>query len=173
MPLDLCSRLRPPLPAGLIVAVAMGGAAALWPGPSAAAAGPFKPFVGQWTGGGEVISSNGLPERIRCRANYDESSGGAAMSQTIVCASASYRIDIQSYVEASEGRVQGSWREATRGISGELTGVLADGRFAGAVRGAGFTAQISLRSNGRRQAVEIRPSGGDIAEVHIELERRG
>ena len=95
------------------------------------------------------------------------------MSQTIVCASASYRIDIQSYVEASGRTVQGTWREETRNIAGELTGRIEGGRFEGAVIGPGFSAGISLWSNGRRQQVNIQPSpGGDIADVRIELERR-
>jgi hypothetical protein len=133
----------------------------------------FNLFVGNWTGAGEVIGSNGQRERIRCRADYEESMRGEALSQTIVCASPSYRIDIQSTVEAPGGRVQGRWSEATRGVSGQLSGTVQRGLFEGAVYGPGFTAGVSLRSNGRRQAVNIQPSpGGDIADVQIELERR-
>jgi hypothetical protein len=32
---------------------------------------------------------------------------------------------------------------------------------------------VSLKSNGKQQAVNIEPSGGDIADVTIELERHG
>ncbi len=174
MSLELSSRLRSSLSAGLVLAVVCGGAATLWSGQSAAAASPFEAFLGEWTGGGQVIGSNGDREHIRCRANYDDSKRGEALSQTIVCASPSYRIDIQSYVEASGQNVQGTWREDTRDISGHLTGSIEGGRFVGAVVGPGFSAQVSLRSNGRRQAVTIQPSpGGDIADVRIELERRG
>ncbi len=165
MSLKLSLPLRPSLSAGLVLAVAVGAAAAtLWPGRSAAAAGPFQAFVGDWTGGGQVIGSNGARERIRCRANYGESQQGEALSQTIVCASPSYRIDIQSYVAASAGSVQGTWREETRNLSGQVTGRIEGGRFVGAVVGPGFSAGLSLSSNGRRQAVTIQPSaGGDIA----------
>ena len=134
--------------------------------------GPFEPFSGAWTGGGQVVGANGDRERIRCRANYSQSKRGEAMTQSIVCASASYRMDIESYVEAAGGNVEGTWREATRDITGHLTGRLSDGRFSGAVFGPGFKAQISLASNGRRQEVTIQPSGGDIADVNIALERR-
>ena len=166
--------VRPTISAGLLLAAAFGGAAVTWPCPSAAAAGPFEAFVGDWTGSGQVVGANGERERIRCRANYGESSCGAAMSQSIVCASASYRIDIQSYVEATGPSVQGTWREQTRNISGQLKGRIEGGQFEGAVVGPGFSAQVSLKSNGRRQAVTIQPSGGgDIADVQIQLERRG
>ena len=97
---------------------------------------------------------------------------GDALNQSIVCASESYRIDITSFVQASGELVQGDWREATRDISGHLTGQIADGRFEGAVVGPGFSARVSLSSDGRRQAVNIEPSGGDITDVRVELHRR-
>ena len=172
MSLELSLRLRRPLSAGLMLAV-VGSAAGLWPEQSAVAAGPFQPFVGAWTGGGQITASNGTRERIRCRANYVEARRGEALAQTIVCASPSYRIEIQSSVVVSGQSVQGSWQETTRNISGQVTGTVQGGRFVGAVSGAGFTAQLSLRSNGRRQSVNIQPSAGDIADVQIELERRG
>jgi hypothetical protein len=168
------ARFRLPPLTGLFLAVAVAGAAALWPRPSAAAAGPFQAFIGDWTGGGQIVGSNGVREHIRCRASYSESKGGEAMSQTIVCASPDYRIDIQSYARASGRSVQGTWSEATRGVSGRLIGTVEGGLFEGAVYGPGFTTGVSLRSNGRRQAVAIQPSpGSDIAYVRIELERRG
>ncbi|HZZ60858.1 MAG TPA: hypothetical protein VFE63_06750 [Roseiarcus sp.] len=172
MSLRLSLPVHPSRSASLVLAVAL--AAALWPGRSAAAVSPFRPFIGNWTGGGQVIGSNGNRERIRCRANYGEAQQGVALSQTIVCASPSYRIDIQSYAQALGTTVQGTWREGTRNISGQLTGTLEGGQFRGSVVGPGFTAGISLSSNGRHQEVTIQPSpGGDIAAVRIELERRG
>jgi hypothetical protein len=158
---------------GLIPAVAVAAAAAVWPTERAAAAGPFQPFVGEWTGGGRVTGANGDREPIRCRAKFAESQRGEALSQTIVCASASYRVDIQSYVEASGRTVQGTWSEQTRGVSGHLTGRIEGGLLEGAVYGPNFTAGVSLKSNGKQQAVNIEPSGGDIAAVTIELARRG
>ena len=39
------------------------------------------------------------------------------------------------------------------------------GHFDGSIVGPGFTAAISLTSNGHRQAVSVRPQGGDINDV--------
>jgi hypothetical protein len=161
------------LKCGIVPAVAVAAAAAVWSTQSAAAASPFQAFVGEWTGSGQVVGANGNRERIRCRASFAESQRGEALSQTIVCASASYRIDIQSYAKASGRTVQGAWSEGTRGVSGQLTGRIEDGLFEGAVIGPGFSAGVSLNSNGRQQAVNIEPRGGDIAGVTIELERHG
>jgi len=72
------------------------------------AASPFERFLGVWTGGGQIVGTNGHRESIRCRAEYAEAKDGAALSQTIVCASESFKFDIQSYAEASRDSVQGT-----------------------------------------------------------------
>jgi hypothetical protein len=152
-------------------AVSLAAAVGLVAMQPAAAAGPFQKFTGSWSGSGEVVGSRGDRERIRCRASFSEAEGGSALNQTIVCASASYRIDITSYVQASGSAVQGHWSESTRNVNGQLVGRVEDGHFDGAVSGPGFTAQVSLSARGRRQAISIRPQGGDISDVRVQLER--
>ncbi len=154
----------------LALAVAVGLAA---PQSVALAASPFDRFVGEWTGGGQIIGSNGHRESIRCRAEYVEAKEGAALNQTIVCASESFKLDIHSYAEASGESVQGYWRETGRDLSGHMTGRISEGRFEGEIVAPTFTAAISLASNGRTQTVSIQPRGGDISNVRIELKRRG
>jgi hypothetical protein len=132
---------------------------------------PFRNFLGQWSGKGQVVGSDGHRESIRCRAEYSSAKDGEALNQTIVCASESFKFDITSYVEASGESVQGTWREVTRDVSGSLTGRIAENLFSGQISSITFTAAISLTSNGRTQAVSIRPSGGDVADVRIELQR--
>jgi hypothetical protein len=143
------------------------------PKPAALAASPFDRFVGDWRGGGEVVGSNGHRESIRCRAEYSEAKDGAALNQTIVCASESFKFDIQSYAEASGDSVQGYWREANRDVSGHMTGRISEGQFVGEITATTFTAALSLTSNGRTQTVDIKPGAGDIFDVRIELKRRG
>jgi len=142
--------------------------------PSAAmAAGPFDKFIGSWSGAGQIVGANGHREPIRCKAEYTEEKAGAALDQTIVCASESYKLDIHSYVEAAGDAVQGFWKEAARDVSGHVTGRISGGRFDGEFSAAAFAAAISLTSNGRSQAVSIQPRGGDISAVRIEMARRG
>ena len=162
------------LPGAKALALSFCLAAAFGPATTeAAAAGPFDRFVGSWTGSGHVIGTKGDRERIRCRASYWEAESGSVLNQSIVCASDSYRIEITGYVQASGSEVQGSWKEHAQNASGQLTGQIQDDRFDGSVIGPGFTAAISLTSNGRRQAVSIRPQGGDISDVQLELQRHG
>jgi len=157
-----------------LTALGFAAAASVAAAPSVADAGrPFEMFAGEWNGSGQIVDSKGARERIRCRADFTEAHEGAALNQSIVCASSSYKIDISSYAEASGGSVKGTWSESTRGFTGQLTGRVGNGRFEGVVIGPGFSASVSLTSNGRRQAVTIQPQGGEIADVRIELERGG
>ncbi|MBV8289454.1 MAG: hypothetical protein JOZ35_21285 [Hyphomicrobiales bacterium] len=152
---------------GLTLAVALNGHSA-----AASTASPFQKFVGAWTGGGQIIATNGHREAIRCRAEFSVAKAGSALNQAIVCASESFKLNITTYAEAAGETVQGYWREATRDVSGHLTGHIGDGVFDGEISAAAFTASISLTSNGRSQAVSIKPRGGDVSDVRIELGRR-
>jgi hypothetical protein len=161
-------RAPPPLRT-LVLALAAGLLAAP---PVGLAAGPFQSFAGGWSGVGQVVGSNGHHEAIRCRAEYSEAKGGAALNQTIVCASESFKLDIHSYVEASGESVQGYWRESGRDVSGHITGHIAGGRFEGEIVAPTFTAGVQLTSNGRAQTVSFQPHAGDISDVRVELKRR-
>jgi hypothetical protein len=143
------------------------------PKPAALAASPFERFLGVWTGGGQIVGTNGHRESMRCRAEYSEAKNGAALNESIVCASESFKFDIQSYAEASGDSVQGYWRESSHDVSGNMTGRISAGQFVGEFSAPAFSASISLTSNGRTQTVSIHPRGGDISDVRIELKRRG
>jgi len=161
-----------PLP-GLLLAAALAGAALLSPAAaSAQSASPFAGFAGNWRGSGEVIGADGNREPIRCRATYEISENGGALTQTLLCASASYRVDVNSYVVADGQNAQGYWREATRQVQGHVTGHIANGQFEGTVTGSTFTAQLSLRATGSKQTVDIKPQGANVSEVQVALSRQ-
>ena len=61
----------------------------------------------------------------------------------------------------------------TRNISGNLVGRITKGRIDATVHGGAFTAAISIMPSGKRQAVAIRPSSGDVAKVTITLTKSG
>jgi hypothetical protein len=137
---------------------------------AAQSAGPFAKFDGNWRGSGQVTGADGRHERISCRAAYSIPPSGAALSQSLVCASDSYRFQVQSDVVVIDGHsVQGRWQETTRNATGELLGQVSDGQFRGTVTGPGFTAEISIRMNGSKQAVVITPHGSNVANVDIVL----
>jgi hypothetical protein len=138
----------------LLFAISIGGAMLLWPQAGMAQLdGPFAKFSGSWRGSGQVIGTDGNSEKIRCRANYSASARGEALSQSLVCASDSYRVDIHSYVVADGHSVQGYWQETTRNVSGHLTGQVGDGQFADA-RPASETSTVAVSP--ARQLIEDR-----------------
>jgi hypothetical protein len=144
-----------------------------WPHVVAAqVAGPFARFDGHWRGIGRVTDVNGKTERIACRADYSIPPSGAAVSQSLVCASDSYRFEVQSDVVVEGGHnIRGRWEETTRHAEGDLVGKISDEDFEGTVTGTGFTAGISIRMAGNKQAVVITPHGSDIVRVDIVMAR--
>ena len=160
-------------PFGKFAALLVISALSAWPTVSfAASAGPFRPFLGNWQGSGSITSSDDRREPITCRATYQNGDDDSSLTQSLVCASDSFRLNIETNATAADGQLQGQWQETTRGVQGQLSGQIGRGDFEGTVTGAGFTAQISIRAAGKRQEVHIQPSAGDIRSVDISLSKR-
>jgi hypothetical protein len=136
--------------------------------------GPFLELSGHWSGAGTVTMTDGATERIRCKAAYAVNATGKAVQQTLRCASDSYsyRFEISSNIISEGGSLSGSWAEATRGASGNISGRASGAEIVVNVAGAGFTAHLDLRTQGDRQSVTIRPQGGtDVTAVSIALHK--
>lgn len=131
--------------------------------------GPFAGLAGDWRGAGRVVGTKGDSEPIKCRATYIVSPDGAGLSQSLVCASDSYRFDIRSEVISNGSTVHGTWQETTRDANGNFNGRVRDGLFEGTVSGPGISARLSLRTTGGKQVVSIEPQGTDITKVDITL----
>jgi hypothetical protein len=134
--------------------------------------GPFADLSGYWTGGGNITMSNGSSERIRCKATYAVNDSGKSLNQSIRCASDSYRLEISANVTVSAGAVSGSWTEATRHATGNLSGRASGSEIQARVDGTGFSAGLQVRFHGDKQTVSIRPTEGtDVASVAITLHK--
>jgi hypothetical protein len=132
-----------------------------------AQSGPFAGFDGSWSGTGTVSLSDGSTERVRCRATY-KVDGGNALTQTLRCASDSYKFDLTSNVTSQGNQVSGNWSEASRGIYGNLNGRAGGGQIDVFVEAAGFAATITLTTRGNKQSVSIN-SKGEIRGVQISM----
>ena len=129
---------------------------------------PFAGLAGFWSGAGSVTLDDGSTEKIRCRATYAVSGNGAGLNQTLVCASDSYKFDLSSNVTSDGNHISGSWSEASRNIVGNLQGTAGRGQINVAVEAVGFSAHLTLRTNGNKQTVQI-SSQGDIRDVSITM----
>jgi hypothetical protein len=120
----------------------------------AQAGGPFAGMAGNWAGGGTVTLDDGSRERLRCRASY--AVAGASMTMTLTCASDAYRFQLSANVVDQGGAVSGTWSEASRNISGSLSGRGGGGSFEVVASTGGFNASISLRTAGNKQSINMR-----------------
>ncbi|MGB6327166.1 MAG: hypothetical protein WBG11_15715 [Methylocella sp.] len=134
--------------------------------------GPFLGLSGHWSGAGTVTLTNGATERIRCKAAYAVNPTGKSLQQTLRCASDSYRLEISSNVVSEGGSLSGSWAEATRGVSGNISGRASGAEIVANVAAAGFAARLDVRIQGDKQSVTIRPQGDtEVSAVAISLRK--
>ncbi len=138
----------------------------------AAVSSPFVAMAGSWSGGGVLSTTDGMQERLRCRASYDVAAGGAELRLNLKCASQSYNFDLASEVQYRGGAISGSWSEASRNASGTISGRAAGDHIEAAARGENFSANLSLTTRGGQQTVSIRPQGTNVTAVSIALNRR-
>ena len=151
-----------------IKAAAVGAALLLSVSASHAQSGPFAGFGGTWSGNGTVALSDGTTERIRCKADYKVNGSGLGLKQNLRCASDSYKFDLSSDVTSQGDRISGNWSEASRNVFGNLQGTAGGGQIDVFVEAAGFAANLTLRTSGNRQTVQI-SSKGEIRGVTITM----
>jgi len=137
-----------------IIAAAVLFLAAMFGAPAHAQYGPFAGLTGRWSGGGTVSLDDGSTERIRCRAAY--AVAGPRLAMTLLCASDSYRFELQANAVAEGADISGTWSEASRGVTGTLQGRGGGGNIDVTASAAGFDARISLTTRGNRQSVVLR-----------------
>jgi len=129
---------------------------------------PFLGFEGAWSGTGTVALSDGTTERIRCKADYKVNGTGLGLKQNLHCASDSYKFDLSSDVTSQGDRISGNWSEASRNLFGNLQGTAGGGQMQVFVEANGFAANLTLRTSGNKQTVQIN-SKGEIKGVNITL----
>jgi hypothetical protein len=151
-----------------VKAAAVGAALMLSMSASHAQSSPFAGFNGSWFGTGTVSLSDGSTEHIRCKADYKVNASGLNLKQSLHCASDSYKFDLSSDVTSQGDRISGNWSEASRNVFGNLQGTAGGGQIDVFVEASGFAANLTLRTSGNRQTVQI-SSKGDIRGVNITL----
>jgi len=132
----------------------------------------FSGMAGAWTGTGTIAVNNNR-EKLRCRANYNVSNGGATVDLQIRCASDSYKFDLSGGVNAVNGNVSGTWSESAHGAAGEIAGTVKGGVISARATGPYFSAHLSLRTTGNTQAVSLNSPGSQISSVTMQLSKGG
>jgi hypothetical protein len=135
----------------------------------AALASPIEDMNGYWSGSGSVVLSNGNTERVKCSVFYKVSEGGTQIRQAMRCASADYKIDALAELRVRGEKVSGSWEEKTYSATGEVSGRFADNNFVLSIKGANFTAAMSVSLSDCKQNISISPQGLDVTRISIGL----
>lgn len=128
----------------------------------------FAGLAGAWSGTGAISLANGSQERLRCKGKYSVGSSGSQLAIDLRCASDSYRVDLGSNLVSRGGAITGKWTEASRGISGSVSGREAGGAIDALVEAPGFAATLSVATRGNRQSFSMR-SQGEIRNVSLNL----
>jgi hypothetical protein len=128
-------------------------------------------MAGSWSGSGRISISQGVTERIRCKARYDVAGTGTTVDLRLRCASDSYKFELLSNVSYQNGQVMGYWTEKTYGISGRVSGNVKPGQVDVRIESPQFSALMTVRTNGNRQSISIRAAGQNFSESSITLSR--
>jgi len=153
------------------ISAALLAAALLSPIAAHAVSGPFAALAGAWSGGGTLTMADGSKEQLRCRASYDVGSAGTDLKLSLKCASSSYNFELGSAIISQGGRISGTWSETSRNAGGTIAGRVNGDRIEAAATGQGFSANLSLATQGNRQTVSIRSQDTDITSVSLALRR--
>jgi hypothetical protein len=124
---------------------------------------PLLKLAGQWAGSGTIEFSDGSHEAIRCQASYDVLEEQRNLQLRIHCASESYSFDLRGTAKDTGGTITGSWSEATRNVSGSISGRAHDDRFEVLAKSPSFTATLTLVTRGDRQSIDIKSQDAKTA----------
>jgi hypothetical protein len=144
--------------AGLAVALAA----------TAATAGPIEDLDGYWSGGGTVVLSDGK-ERVKCAVRYKVGQSGAQIRQTLRCASADYSINGTAEFSVKGAQVDGTWEEKTYSASGQISGRYTGSSLVLSIKGANFSAAMTVGLSTCKQSITIQPRGLEVRRISMSL----
>ncbi len=152
--------------AGLMGTIAVPFAAA----PSHAA-NAFANFTGSWSGSGQMRLEGGRTEALRCKAYYNDKSGGTSLGISLRCASSGSKVELRANLVANGNRVSGDWEERQFNVAGRASGSASGNNISLAISGGGLTGSMSVTTNGSRQSVTISTENVALKSIQIGLSR--
>ena len=135
---------------------------------TAATAGPIDDLDGYWTGGGTVLFSEGN-ERVKCAVRYKVGQGGTQIRQTLRCASADYSISATAEYSVRGTQVEGTWEEKTYSATGQVSGRYTGSSLVLSIKGANFTAAMTVGLSGCKQSITIHPRNIEVRRISMSL----
>ncbi len=138
-------------------------------GAAPAAQPSFKGLAGSWSGGGTITLEGGAKEKVRCSGS---ASGGAnTLSQSIRCASTSYRFVISSSLRLEGSSVRGNFSESQYGFDASVFGKATANGFRLSLRGNTVSASGSVSGSPTSQSINLSLAGTKVRRVSINLRK--
>jgi hypothetical protein len=133
------------------------------------ASGPFDALAGLWSGNGVVETSDGLHERVRCKATYVAEDAGHIVKLQLRCASDAYKFELSSNIMQTGDSLSGNWFESTHRVGGSISGRNTGHEIDARAEGDTFTALLTVKTSGRHQSFLMESPGAKVSQVSINL----
>jgi hypothetical protein len=145
-------------------------------GGAALADGPFGALPGSWAGNGTVQLDGGTKERMQCKAQYVVKNDDNNFQQALRCSSASYKFEVNAYVDHDAGSLSGYWSEQINNVNGGVSGSVSGNRIQAVLKGTGFAANLDINTAGSSQTVTLTPTADTdtrVQKVAITMRKGG
>lgn len=164
-------RSKPPVLAALIGAAlaTMVLSSPAFPEGTQGPSGPFEALAGLWSGNGVVQTSDGLHEKVRCKATYVAENAGHIVRLELRCASDAYKFELSSNIKQTGDSLSGNWFESTHRVGGSISGRNTGHEIDARAEGDTFTALLTVKTVGRRQSFLMESPGAKVSQVLINL----
>jgi len=138
----------------LVVALVSGQAgSAATKAPPRGEGNPFDQLKGDWTGGGMVTPSRGVPEKVDCKVSY--TAAGSTVTQALLCTGADNRYDAKTKFKIKGGKISGSWLETTFDASGSISGSAIGHLVHARISGDKFSGRMSINVSDSGHTINI------------------
>ena len=108
-------------------------------------------------------------ERVKCAVRYKVGQGGTQIRQTLRCASADYSINGTAELSVKGAQVDGTWEEKTYSATGQISGRYTGSSFVLSIKGANFTAAMTVGLSTCKQSITIQPRGLEVRRISMSL----
>lgn len=128
-------------------------------------------LAGRWSGWGSITMESGASEQVKCVATYSPRDDSRALTQSLRCASKSYRLDAEAELRIEQDGLSGRWIERTYAAEGSISGRLTGEGFRLFIRGDNFAAAMTVGTSVCRQSIAIVPEGLGIRRIAVALQK--
>ncbi|MCB1528257.1 MAG: hypothetical protein KDJ45_11200 [Hyphomicrobiaceae bacterium] len=131
----------------------------------------LESLSGWWSGTGYIGFHGGQRETVQCRATYRQGEEAGSSTQSVRCATASGRVEIESHIIPDGEEIRGTWRERKYNVAGDLEGKFVPRGFRVVVKGEDISANMTVLLHKQQQVVEVQFFNSKLIGMTLILKR--